>query len=122
MPTPRNEQHLSRKRLGDEWCHGKQERQAPEARRNQAKTRKAKGDDEFHLRSNCTPFLSKITFITGLKALYRALVKRSETEWSVEQSAELYGINNWGADYFSVSRKGEVMVHPHGNGVGVSLR
>ena len=49
-------------------------------------------------------------------------LKNNNTEWSVEQSAELYGINNWGADYFSVSRKGEVMVHPHGNGVGVSLR
>ena len=49
-------------------------------------------------------------------------LKSNDTEWSVEQSAELYGINNWGADYFSVSRKGEVMVHPHGNGVGVSLR
>lgn len=34
----------------------------------------------------------------------------------------MYGINNWGADYFSVSASGEVMVHPHGNGVGVSLR
>ena len=49
-------------------------------------------------------------------------LKNSDTEWSVEQSTELYGVNNWGSDYFSVSRKGEVMVHPHGNGVGVSLR
>ena len=49
-------------------------------------------------------------------------MKKSDTEWSVEQSAELYGVNNWGSDYFRVSRKGEVMVHPHGNGVGVSLR
>ncbi|NLX25172.1 MAG: biosynthetic arginine decarboxylase [Lentisphaerae bacterium] len=49
-------------------------------------------------------------------------MKNKDTEpWSVEQSAELYGINNWGADYFSVSRKGEVLVHPHSNGVGVSL-
>ncbi len=49
-------------------------------------------------------------------------MKNNDTDWSVEQSAELYGINNWGADYFSVSRKGEVLVHPHGNGVGVSLQ
>jgi arginine decarboxylase len=34
----------------------------------------------------------------------------------------MYGINNWGADYFSVSDAGEVIVHPHGNGTGVSLR
>ncbi len=49
-------------------------------------------------------------------------MKNNAIDWSVEDSVELYGINNWGADYFSVSRKGEVMVHPHGNGVGVSLR
>ena len=49
-------------------------------------------------------------------------MKNAHTDWTVEDSAELYGIGNWGADYFSVSRKGEVMVHPHGNGVGVSLR
>ena len=49
-------------------------------------------------------------------------MKNKHTDWSVESSAELYGIPNWGADYFSVSRKGEVLVHPHGNGVGVSLR
>jgi arginine decarboxylase len=46
----------------------------------------------------------------------------NSTTWSVEQSAEIYGINNWGAGYFSVSDSGEVIVHPHGNGTGVSLR
>jgi arginine decarboxylase len=51
-----------------------------------------------------------------------ALLKTENPAWSVEQSAEVYGINNWGADYFSVSESGEVIVHPHGNGVGVSLR
>ncbi|WP_372807217.1 biosynthetic arginine decarboxylase [Pontiella sp.] len=49
-------------------------------------------------------------------------LKTQTTEWSTEQSADIYGINNWGADYFSVSESGEVIVHPHGNGVGVSLR
>lgn len=49
-------------------------------------------------------------------------MKNNDTEWSVEQSAETYGINNWGSDYFSVSDCGEVIVHPHGNGTGVSLR
>ena len=34
----------------------------------------------------------------------------------------MYGIKNWGADYFSVSDSGEAIVHPHGNGTGVSLR
>jgi arginine decarboxylase len=50
------------------------------------------------------------------------LVKNNQTAWSVEQSVEMYGINNWGADYFSISDSGEVIVHPHANGVGVSLR
>jgi arginine decarboxylase len=49
-------------------------------------------------------------------------LKNIDTTWTVERSAEIYGINNWGAGYFSVSRAGEVTVHPHGNGVGVSLR
>ncbi|NNJ70869.1 MAG: biosynthetic arginine decarboxylase [Kiritimatiellales bacterium] len=50
------------------------------------------------------------------------LLKTNNTAWSTEQSAEMYGIGNWGADYFSVSDAGEVIVHPHGNGTGVSLR
>ncbi len=49
-------------------------------------------------------------------------MKTDSTTWSPERSAEIYGVNNWGADYFSVSAAGEVMVHPHGNGVSVSLR
>ncbi|MGE4490407.1 MAG: biosynthetic arginine decarboxylase [Kiritimatiellales bacterium] len=43
-------------------------------------------------------------------------------KWSAAQSAELYGIDSWGAGYFSVSAKGEVAVHPDGNGgASVSL-
>ncbi|MCF7816907.1 MAG: biosynthetic arginine decarboxylase [Kiritimatiellales bacterium] len=49
-------------------------------------------------------------------------MENKDTGWSVEQSAEIYGIGNWGADYFSISQEGEVLVHPHGNGVSVSLR
>ena len=49
-------------------------------------------------------------------------MKNNGTEWSAEASAELYGINSWGAPYSSISADGEVVVHPHGNGVGVSLR
>ena len=32
--------------------------------------------------------------------------------WTKEKSEELYGINNWGNGYFSVSAKGEVQVSP----------
>lgn len=34
--------------------------------------------------------------------------------WQVEDSKELYGINSWGAGFFNVSEKGEVVVCPHG--------
>jgi arginine decarboxylase len=30
--------------------------------------------------------------------------------WDAEKSAQLYGINNWGSDYFSVAENGEVQV------------
>lgn len=33
--------------------------------------------------------------------------------WTKEKSEELYGIGNWGAGYFSISKKGEVLVSPH---------
>ncbi|HBP38638.1 MAG TPA: arginine decarboxylase, partial [Clostridiales bacterium] len=35
--------------------------------------------------------------------------------WTREKSEELYGIRNWGAGYFSVSGKGEVMISPNKN-------
>ena len=34
--------------------------------------------------------------------------------WTVRDSAELYGISNWGKPYFSVGDKGRVRVHPRG--------
>ena len=43
-------------------------------------------------------------------------------QWTSDKAAELYGVERWGAGYFSVSEKGEVVVHPGGNGgVSVSL-
>ncbi len=41
--------------------------------------------------------------------------------WTTKQAAELYGVERWGAGYFSVSEAGEVVVHPSGNGKSVSL-
>jgi arginine decarboxylase len=55
-------------------------------------------------------------------SIISTLLKNNGTAWSIDQSAETYGINNWGAGYFSVSENGEVIVHPHGNGTEVSLR
>lgn len=40
--------------------------------------------------------------------------KRTLQQWSVEDSAELYGIRNWGAGYFDVSPGGEVVIRPFG--------
>ncbi len=43
-------------------------------------------------------------------------------QWTTEQATDLYGVERWGAGYFSISEKGEVVVHPAGNGgVSVSL-
>jgi len=35
------------------------------------------------------------------------------TQWTSEDSAELFGIRNWGAGYFDISPKGNVVVNPH---------
>ncbi len=35
--------------------------------------------------------------------------------WSVEDSAELYGIRNWSAGYFDISKEGEVTISPFGD-------
>ncbi len=41
--------------------------------------------------------------------------KRTELlgRWTKEKSEELYGIKNWGAGYFSVSDKGDVLINPY---------
>ena len=36
------------------------------------------------------------------------------TRWTCDNSAETYGIRNWGSDYFDISPEGEVVVRPHG--------
>lgn len=39
---------------------------------------------------------------------------RALQRWSCEDSAELYGIRNWGAEYFDISPEGDVVVRPFG--------
>lgn len=43
--------------------------------------------------------------------------------WTISNAEELYGINKWGADYFSINKKGHVVVTPFGkeNGPQISL-
>ena len=50
--------------------------------------------------------------------------KLARRAWSAQLSADLYGINNWGAGYFGVSDKGEVTVAAEtgdGSSVKVSM-
>ena len=43
-------------------------------------------------------------------------------KWKVEDSAELYNINGWGLDYFSVNDKGHVTVKPIADGPAIDLK
>ncbi|HBB91929.1 MAG: arginine decarboxylase [Bacteroidetes bacterium GWF2_49_14] len=42
--------------------------------------------------------------------------------WRIEDSAELYNINGWGINYFSINEKGHVVVSPKAKGVKVDLK
>jgi len=43
-------------------------------------------------------------------------------KWRIEDSAELYNINGWGINYFSINDKGHVVVTPKRDGVEVDLK
>jgi arginine decarboxylase len=43
-------------------------------------------------------------------------------KWRIEDSAELYNIQGWGVNYFSINDKGHIVVSPKKNGVQVDLR
>jgi len=43
-------------------------------------------------------------------------------KWRVEDSVELYNINGWGADYFSINERGNVTVTPQRNGISIDLK
>src|SRR5450756_788447 len=36
-------------------------------------------------------------------------------KWSIGESAKIYNIDNWGADLFSINKKGNICVHPSSN-------
>jgi arginine decarboxylase len=42
-------------------------------------------------------------------------------KWRIEDSAELYNINGWGINYFSINEKGHVVVKPRKDSVEVDL-
>ncbi len=43
-------------------------------------------------------------------------------KWRVEDSAELYNINGWGVEYFSINQKGNIEVRPMKGGAAVDLK
>ncbi len=43
-------------------------------------------------------------------------------KWRIEDSAELYNINGWGINYFSINEKGNVTVTPKSGAAGVDLK
>ncbi len=43
-------------------------------------------------------------------------------KWRIDDSAELYNINGWGVNYFSINEKGNVVVTPRKDGVAVDLK
>ncbi len=43
-------------------------------------------------------------------------------KWRTDDSAELYNINGWGINYFSINEKGHVVVTPRKDGVEVDLK
>ncbi len=43
-------------------------------------------------------------------------------KWRIEDSVELYNINGWGVDYFSINEKGNATVTPLKDGVTVDLK
>ena len=38
--------------------------------------------------------------------------KSKDQDWSIKDANYLYGIKNWGSSYFSINKKGQVVVHP----------
>lgn len=43
-------------------------------------------------------------------------------KWSIDDSAELYNINGWGLNYFSINAKGHVAVTPKAGGPSIDLK
>ncbi len=58
-------------------------------------------------------------FVENLKINSRL---ESMRKWRIEDSSELYNIQGWGVNYFSINDKGHMVVSPAKNGVQVDLR
>jgi len=61
------------------------------------------------------------TLINTALAREQNLEQHQDSSWSVKDSAELYGIGEWGAGYFNINEQGEVVVVTGFNGKTVSV-
>ena len=43
------------------------------------------------------------------------------TRWTSENSADLFGVRNWGVGYFDVSEKGDLTIRPGGRGTEATI-
>ena len=50
----------------------------------------------------------------------RSVAQNVQLGWTIERSAELYNVENWGGGFFSINERGHVRVHPEGPG-GASI-
>ncbi|AAS94900.1 arginine decarboxylase [Nitratidesulfovibrio vulgaris str. Hildenborough] len=64
---------------------------------------------------------SRGTCNRGLYEVRELARNRTLQQWGVEDSAELYGIRNWGAGYFDVAQNGDVVVYPFGHNRGPAV-
>ena len=44
-----------------------------------------------------------------------AFAQAKSSNWSIEKSSQIYGINNWGNGYFRINSNGNVCVSPQGD-------
>jgi arginine decarboxylase len=59
---------------------------------------------------------------SGTKCKYKQTINFSlMRKWRIEDSAELYNINGWGINFFSINDKGHVTVTPKKDGIQVDL-
>ncbi|EAZ92702.1 arginine decarboxylase [Crocosphaera chwakensis CCY0110] len=58
------------------------------------------------------PLVQKIINLDPIKKLEKS---SAQSQWSIQDSEELYGINRWGIPYFSINNLGHITVAPKGN-------
>jgi arginine decarboxylase len=64
--------------------------------------------------SNSTPATANNSTTPAKSPATHAFAKTTTAPWSVEDSAKIYGINNWGNGYFRINENGNVAVTPKG--------